>query len=109
MIQKAKFIYFTLGEVLEKQTKKLFDALTSLNVSDKIDELKQIESIFPQNRLNGSITDQLNEIKPIQNNIKLSDLENTTKRRKHSICITIHCYCFFKRYAQGKFAIRGCL
>ena len=40
MIQKATFIYFTLGEVLEKQTEKLFDALTSLNVSDKIDELK---------------------------------------------------------------------
>ena len=93
---------------MEKQTKKLFDALKSLNISDKADELKQIESIFPQNQFNVSIIDLLNKTKQLQNNNKLKDLENTTKRRKHYSFSKYSCYCFFKSYPQGKFVIKIC-
>ena len=108
IIQQAKFIYSPLVEVLEKQTKKLFDALKLLNISDKTDELKQIESIFPQNQFNASIIDLLNKTKQLQNNIKLNDLENTTKRRKHYSFSKYSCYWFFKSYPQGKFVIKRC-
>ena len=42
---------------------KQFDTLKSLNVFNKIDELKQIEIIFLQNQLNDLIIDKLKEIK----------------------------------------------
>ena len=38
------------------------NALKSLKLSNKKDELKQIESTFPQNQLNDLIIDKLNEI-----------------------------------------------
>ena len=49
---------------------KLFDTLKSLNVFNKIDELKQIEIIFLQNQLNDLIIDKLKEIKQINYEIK---------------------------------------
>ena len=45
-------------------------------------ELKQIESIFPKSQFNDLIIDKLKEIMWLQNNIKLDDLEYTTKRGK---------------------------
>ena len=42
-----KFKYSPLGKASEKQRRKQVDASKSLNFSNKIDELKQIESIFP--------------------------------------------------------------
>ena len=51
MIEKAKFTNYTLGKDLEKQTKKQVDALKSLNLPNKIDELKQIESIFLESQI----------------------------------------------------------
>ena len=48
-IEQTKFTYSPLGKALEKQTKKQNNAFTSLNLSDKTDELKQIESDFPRN------------------------------------------------------------
>ena len=39
--------YSSLGKFIEKQTKKQVDALKSLNLSNKIDELNQIKTIFP--------------------------------------------------------------
>ena len=54
---------------MEKKTKKQVDPLKSLNLSNKIDELKQIESIFPQNQMNDLILDKLKEIKQLQDNI----------------------------------------
>ena len=48
IIVQAKFTYFSLGKALEKQTEKQVDALKSLNLSSKTDELKQIEGIFPK-------------------------------------------------------------
>ena len=46
MKEHSKSTYSPLGKALEKQTKKQVDASKSLNFSNKIDELKQIESIF---------------------------------------------------------------
>ena len=46
MIKQAKFTYSPLGKPLEKQTKTQVDILKSLNLSNKIDKLKQIERIF---------------------------------------------------------------
>ena len=59
------------------RTKKQVDALKSLNLSYKIDELKQVQSIFLQNPLNDLIIDKLKEIKQLQNNTKLGNLEYT--------------------------------
>ena len=51
MIEQAKFTYSSLGKALEKQTEKWADALKSLDICYKTDELKQIESMFPQNHV----------------------------------------------------------
>ena len=61
-IQQAKFTYSSLGKAFKKQTGKQFEVLKSLNLPDKIDELKRTESIFPKNRLNDLIIDKLKEI-----------------------------------------------
>ena len=63
MIEKATFSYSTLQKAIEKQTKKQVYALKSLNLSNKIDKLKQRKSIFPQNQMNDLILDKLKEIK----------------------------------------------
>ena len=52
-----KFTYYSLGKALENQTKK-----KSLNHSNNIDELKQIESISPKWQLNYLIIDKLKGI-----------------------------------------------
>ena len=64
---------------MEKQAKKQVDALKSLNLPNKIDDLKEIESIFQQNQLNGLIIDKLKEIKEL-NESKSDNLEYMTKR-----------------------------
>ena len=56
---------------MEKQTEKQADALKSLNLSNKINELKQIEGIFPKILLNYLIINKLKEF------IKLQDISNT--------------------------------
>ena len=48
IIEQAKFTYSPLGKAFEKQTEKQFDALKSLNFSNKTGELKRIEGIFPK-------------------------------------------------------------
>ena len=40
IIEQAKFTYFSPGKALGKQTKKQFDPLNSLILSDKTDESK---------------------------------------------------------------------
>ena len=52
MIEQVKFTYSPFGKVLEKQTEKQVGALKSLSFSNKEDEFKQIEGIFPKNLLN---------------------------------------------------------
>ena len=41
-----------------KQTERKLDALKSLNLSNKIDELKQIEGTFPKHMLTDLIIDK---------------------------------------------------
>ena len=69
-----------LIRAFEKRTEKHVDALKSLKICNKTDELKQIDVIFPNNQLNDLIINKLKEIMQLQNNIKLDDLEYTTKR-----------------------------
>ena len=59
---EAKFAISPLGKAFEKQTEKQVGALKSLGLSNKKDELKQIEGIFPQNLMNGFIRVKLKEI-----------------------------------------------
>ena len=70
MIEQTELTYSPLGKA-----KKQVDILKSLNLSNKIDQLKKIESIFLQNQSKDLIIDKLKEIKKLQNNIKLDDLE----------------------------------
>ena len=56
-----------------------------LNLSNKINKLKEIESIFSRIQLNDLIIDNLKEIMQLQNNIKLDDLEYTTRKRYNFI------------------------
>ena len=58
IIEQNKFTYSFLGKALEKQTEEQVDALPSLKLSDKTDELKQIEIIFPNNLLTNMINDR---------------------------------------------------
>ena len=48
VIEEAKFMNPPLGKSIEKQTEKQIDALKFLNLSNKIDELKQTEIVFPK-------------------------------------------------------------
>ena len=82
IIQQAKFTYSPLGKAFEKQTEKQVDTLKSLNLLNKTNELKQIENIFSKNQMDDLIIDKLKKIVQSQNNIKLGDLEYTTKRGK---------------------------
>ena len=56
--------------------------MKSINLFNKIDELKQIETVFSNNQLNDSIIDELKEIIQLKNNIKLGNVEYTSKREK---------------------------
>ena len=68
MIEPARFAYSPLGKALEKQTEKQVDALNSLDLSNKKDELKKIEGTFPKTMLTDLIINKLKEI------IKLQDI-----------------------------------
>ena len=70
IIEQAKFVYSPLGKAFKNQAEKQVGALKSLNPSNKKDELKQIEGIFPQNLMNDLIRDKLKEIVNFQDIIK---------------------------------------
>ena len=53
ILQQDKFTYSSLGKAFEKHTEKQVDDLKSL--PNKLDELKQTESIFPKSQLNDLI------------------------------------------------------
>ena len=55
----AKFTHSSLGKAVEKQTENQVGALKFLKTSHKKDEVKQIDSIFPQNPMNDLICDKL--------------------------------------------------
>ena len=58
----SQIFIFSFRKAYEKQKEKLVDALKSLNLSDKTDELKWFESIFPKKVLNDLIIDKSKEI-----------------------------------------------
>ena len=60
--EQTKFAYSSLGKAFEKQTEKQVGAIKSLELSNKKDELKQIEGIFSQNLANDLIRAKLKEI-----------------------------------------------
>ena len=74
LIEQAKFNYSPLGKAFEKQKKEQVKAIKGLNISDKANELKQIEIIFPQNVLNDLIITRLKKIVELQSNIELDKL-----------------------------------
>ena len=82
IIEQAKFTYFPLGKVFEKQTKKQVRVIKSLDLSNKKDEFKQIEGIFPQNFMNDLICDMLKEVVNLQDIIKTDNLHYKSKLRK---------------------------
>ena len=55
--------YSPLGKALEKQKKEV--GAFSLKVSNKINEIREIEIIFPRNQLNDLIIEKLKEIKQL--------------------------------------------
>ena len=62
--------------------------------------------MFLQNQLNDLIIDKLTEVKQLQNNIKLDELEYTTKREKNYGFSKYLLLIVFKRYTRGKFVIK---
>ena len=77
---------------IRRLNKKQVNALTSLDFFNTIKELKQIESIFSQNQVNGLIIGKLKEIKQIQNHIELNKPDyDFSKYSLPTVC--------FKRYA----------
>ena len=81
-IEQTKFPCSPLGKAFVKQTDKQVGALKSLDLSNKKDELKQIEGIFPQNMTNDLVRAKLKEIVNFQNIIKTDQLYYKSKRRK---------------------------
>ena len=75
IIGQAKFTYSALGKAFEKQTEKQANVLKSLNISHKINKLKQTEDIFPQNLLNDLIHNKLENIIKLENSNDLSKLD----------------------------------
>ena len=67
-IEQAKFAFSPLRKAFEKQTQKQVDAIKSLDISGKKDELKQIENIFSENLMNELIRAKLRKI------VKLKDI-----------------------------------
>ena len=70
-IEQAKFTYSFLGTPLEKETEKQIDALKSLIVLGKTDQLKQVQRMFPQNIATDLIRNRLTEIKVVQHEISI--------------------------------------
>ena len=63
-----------MAKIFEKQTKEQLITIKDLNISNKTNAFKQIESIFPQNVLNGLISVKLKKIIELQNSIELDKL-----------------------------------
>ena len=85
MTDQAKFTNSSLEKSLEKQTKKQVDSLQSLNLSYKIDVLDQMKSVFLQNQMNDLILDMLREIRQLENDTKLNEVDYKAKIWKKNI------------------------
>ena len=69
IIEQAKFTNSPLEKALEKQT-----------FSNKTDELRQVEGIFPKNLLNDLIISKLEDLIKLKDIIKLNKLVYESKR-----------------------------
>ena len=79
MTDQAKFTNSSLEKGLEKQTKKQVHSLKSLNLQYKMDVLDQMKSVFLQNQMNDLILDMLREIRQLENDIKLNEVDYKAK------------------------------
>ena len=97
-----------------KNKQKQFRALRSTDLSNKKDEVKQIEGIFPKNMLNDLIVNKSKEIVTLQDITNTHDLHYKSKRRKYkyiyiyiyiyiNICIYIYIYIYCFHWAQVMF------
>ena len=59
VIEQDKFTYSPSGKAFKEQTKEQVKAIKDSNISDKTNEFKQNEGIFPQNLINDLIRDKL--------------------------------------------------
>ena len=92
IIEQVKYAYFSRGKALEKQ----IGILESLNPSNEKGELKQIESILPQNLMNAFIRVKLKEIANLQHIIKADKQYYKSKAEKFIILVNSLYLCFFK-------------
>ena len=81
-IEQAKFAFSPLGKAFEKQMQKQVDAIKSLDISGKKDELKQIENIFSENLMNELIRAKLRKIVKLKDIIWKDNLDYKSKCRK---------------------------
>ena len=84
----------------------MLDALKSLNLSNKTDELKQMDGIFPKTFLNDLIIHKLKRIiqlKKLLNQISWI-INQSVEELKFSV--SIHYLLPFKRYIRKKISIR---
>ena len=91
IIDQAKFTYSALGKAFKEQTKEQVKLIKNLSMSDKTNELKQIEGIFPQNVLNDLISNKLEKIIELQNSTELDKLNY-----KNYDLIKSHCLLYFQ-------------
>ena len=71
IIEQAKFTHSPLIKSFEKQAKEQVKAIKDLNISDKANELKQIENFFPKELINNLISNKFKIIVELQNSIEL--------------------------------------
>ena len=69
-------------ESFKKQREKQVDPIKFLDISNKTDELKQIKSIFPQNKMNDLIRAKLKKFFEFQDIIEKDNLNYKSKRGK---------------------------
>ena len=74
ILNKLNLLIQLLVKAFEKQTEKQVSVLKSLNISHKINKLKQIEDIFSQNLMNDLIRNKLEKITELENSNGLSKL-----------------------------------
>ena len=78
-----------------------------MNVYSKIDELRQIESIFPQNQVN----DLIGLKESINHKIisKLNELDYKLKKKnKKLISVKFNCLLYFKKHTHRSYIDRRC-
>ena len=81
-----------------KQTGKQVRELKSLDLSNKKDELKQIEGTFSKNMLKDVIVNKLKEIIKLQDIINTDGLYYNLNVAKFIFLLNIFCLLFLKRY-----------